>query len=483
MDDMESQKFESAFKDAFAEAKVDPSENVWNNIELDLARAEGGELKRRILFFKLLAAASVTFAMCVAGVGYYVVQNNDAVSSEILAEQQSRIESLMAEQTLREKSVDKGAADLTISPTDRSSSLTVAENVSDGEPKTGVVKYTNNSNVSYARYNQSGSTDKIVNSELIDDGSKSSNSRIRSVTNSSDPRESSAVYASHIQHLPKTISPAIMTASVQDESDPFNEMMLKLRQKELEMQAADTKEKKKLKSENLWTSVGFSAGGFNTVSSGTPAQSSSFAGVFANNNVADHQTKASGVAYTAGVSMGTRLSNRWVLQGGVNYMAQSSDYTADAVVTSDYQTFQAGSVNKMQSTDAEFLASAPYNVNNSLQYLGIPLQAGYLVVDRKFGIQINAGVSTDLFLQNTLTPESDALSRTTQGRGDDSPYRPLNFSGLLGTELSYRLGDRYRLALNPGIRYPFSSIYKSELGIKAMPLTFDVGLKFRYIFH
>src|SRR5688572_22401993 len=107
MDDMESQKFENAFKGAFAEAKVDPSENVWNNIELDLARAEGGELKRRILFFKLLAAASVTFAMCVAGIGYYTVQHNDAVNAEMLAESQRKIESLTTEQNYTSKKSDE----------------------------------------------------------------------------------------------------------------------------------------------------------------------------------------------------------------------------------------------------------------------------------------------------------------------------------------------------------------------------------------
>ncbi|NJM26474.1 MAG: hypothetical protein HC859_14340, partial [Bacteroidia bacterium] len=40
-------------------------------VELALERQEGGKLKRRILFYKMLAAASVVFAMAIAGVGYY----------------------------------------------------------------------------------------------------------------------------------------------------------------------------------------------------------------------------------------------------------------------------------------------------------------------------------------------------------------------------------------------------------------------------
>jgi hypothetical protein len=96
---------------------------------------------------------------------------------------------------------------------------------------------------------------------------------------------------------------------------------------------------------------------------------------------------------------------------------------------------------------------------------------------------MNAGLSTDLFLQNTITPEGGSLDKTTQGNGDDSPYRTLNFSGLMGTEVSYRFGQRYRLSINPGFRYPLNSVYKSDIGVESTPLTFDVGLRFRYIFH
>jgi hypothetical protein len=204
-------------------------------------------------------------------------------------------------------------------------------------------------------------------------------------------------------------------------------------------------------------------------------------------NVVKNQSKAAGRAYTMGVSVGGKVSERWVLQGGVNYQTQSSDYTSNTVVGSkDYATFKAASITEINNagkSDSRLLTTSSYNVNASLQYISVPLQAGYLVINRGFGVQLNAGVSTDLFIQSTLTPDEGSLEKSTQGNTAESPYRTVNFSGLVGTELSYRFGERYRVALNPGLRYPFSSIYKSELNVNANPLTFDVGLRFRYIFN
>jgi hypothetical protein len=310
------------------------------------------------------------------------------------------------------------------------------------------------------------------------------NNKVQSITNTGreDTQKLPPLYQPQNPELQFPVSTA----------DPGMLLLAKLAAEEQQYLEEDKNEKKN-KSEQLWTSVGFAAGGFNannpTVSA--PQSSAYYSSSNGASNTAAKQSNASGVAYSFGVSVGAKLSDRWVLQGGVNYLTQSSDYTANNVVVVDnnFQAPKTESLNTFSalvadaSTQTRVAQTFPYNVNNNVQFVSVPLQAGYLVINRKFGLQVNAGVSTDLFLQNTITPDGGGLTKTTQGRGGDSPYRSLNFSGLMGTELSYKIGHRYRVALNPGLRYPFSSVYKTNTGVDATPLTFDVGLRFRYIFH
>jgi hypothetical protein len=125
--------------------------------------------------------------------------------------------------------------------------------------------------------------------------------------------------------------------------------------------------------------------------------------------------------------------------------------------------------------------SSPYEINSVNEYLSVPVQAGYLLVDRKIGLQLNSGLSTDFFMQNTLTDKSGQLASFSSSAGTESPYRMVSWAGLVGTELSYKIATHYRVAITPGLRYSLNSVLKSD-AVSANPLVWDVGFRFRYIF-
>jgi len=528
MNDMERRKFEDSFQEAFKDAEANPSENVWTNIELDLEKADGDKMKRRLVFFKMLAAASIVFAISVAGIGYYVFQRSDmgnlAQQTAPIADQNKSKDEASASSLKNDSpgsSLEEADANVSGNETQTNKSLAPIAGSSqqekdellrkdpgqspatkaNGETQNGSNKNSNNDTIA------KGATaliaaDQNLNSTATQATSKANGNdktaNVTTPTSATSTQDDSMISASAAAaaettgKLPELYQPAEPKLQLPvSNADPGMLLLAKLAEEEKKF-ALEEKNQAKNKTENLWTSVGFAAGGVNANNpSVAPVPSNT---LYSTNSAptASNQSKASGVAYSVGVSVGTKISRRWVLQGGINYSTQTYDYTANSVVVvnNNFASPKAASINELfapQLLDATATTTVaqtfPYNVNNNVRFVNLPLQAGYLVVNRKFGFQLNAGVSTDVFLQNTITPDGGGLTKTTQGSGDESPYRSLNFSGLMGTELSYRLGDRYRVSLNPGLRYPFSSVYKSNTGVDSTPLTFDVGLRFRYIFH
>ena len=47
---MERQRFEESWKDSFKDAEVSPSDSLWTNIELDIEKAEGKVMKKRVCY-------------------------------------------------------------------------------------------------------------------------------------------------------------------------------------------------------------------------------------------------------------------------------------------------------------------------------------------------------------------------------------------------------------------------------------------------
>ena len=155
--------------------------------------------------------------------------------------------------------------------------------------------------------------------------------------------------------------------------DPGMRLLLE-RAEEERRWAQEDKKQAKDNSEKLWTSVGFAAGGFNANNPSVGGAPANAMYAMSSSQTATQQSKANGVSYSVGVGFGTKLSNRWILQGGLSYMTQSSDYTANSVVVVDnnYADPKAASLNAFapqladERADTKVAQTFPYNVNNTL---------------------------------------------------------------------------------------------------------------------
>lgn len=187
-----------------------------------------------------------------------------------------------------------------------------------------------------------------------------------------------------------------------------------------------------------------------------------------------------GTSYSFGVMVGRQISKRWIVQTGFTYWKQRVDFESNIVGGSGL-TATAYTADLVRDNGSSYTITTPYTLNSTTEFISLPVQFGYMLIDRKVGWILHAGVAPDLFLHNTLTDKSGNYKNFSQKSGENATYRTLSWSGLASTEVSIRLSERYRFALVPGVRYSFTDIVKDDSG-SGKAVVLDVGFRFRYIF-
>jgi hypothetical protein len=455
MKNTERQKFDDAWRDAFQQAEQTPSAEVWSALDHHLTQAEGGIMKRRVIFYQRLAAAAILFALAFGALtAYYASEQTDIVAEEVVSSPKTE------------------------NPVTNNESKNLADNLSEGR-----------SNIDSKQESSAYSQDSpVVNSLTPQDNTGAYNGQqfvlSDSAKNNDDPKQNTDRFSGWDYNR------GITRISVADLPSPEVFLVGKVRdvtivRKLPAMPASFMAESKRHKrtDEDLWASIGAATGNYSPqVNTGSVNYAVVSGGAFSNRSAAS-SSDSRGSAYSVGVNLGKRLSDRWILQGGVNYLNQAIGYNSNiATLQSNNQAkaFVADYALQEQNTNSVLLTN-PYEINSVSEFISLPVQAGYLLVDRKLGLQLNSGLATDIFLQNTLTDKSGQLDKYAEGAGTDSPYNTFSLSGLLGSELSYKIGTQYRLSVAPGLRYSMSSVLKSESGT-ANPLVWDLGFRFRYIF-
>lgn len=538
MKSSENRKFEEAWKKAFADAEGNVSDSVWNNIDSQLARAESGEMKKRIVFYKWLAAASVVFALGVGGVFVYrnSFEDIDGSRQSSFAEAtEDKFEAGKGEEvdngklTIVKEQGEVGSRDALGEDADihrqgRQSSIAEAK---EDKLAVGSVEKIDKAQlaVDKNKVGKVGDPDALVQvidihrqygQQMVGKGEAVENgkgmSKIDGEKKLGDEKflaeqttdaslaiveeplkgEAKSAEVKSMNELTGSsqtgVTAIIPTENILKETDTvaFIESPIKIAKVEELKSDEEKKVVKKVVEENWWAAVSGSAGSYDP--NGGAATSSSLlrnapAGTFSP-SASQNNTASLGTAYSYGVNFGKRITPRWVLISGVGFLSQSINYPSNQAVFNASQA-QAFSADASKLSNSNGTTAAPinsYELNSINEFITVPLQAGYLIVNKKIGVQLNAGVASDIFVRNSLVDPTSRLSTNTQTAGENSTYRTFNWTGLVGTELSYRISNHYRISVIPGMRYSFNSILKPTVGSTITPLIWDVGFRFRYIF-
>ncbi len=129
----------------------------------------------------------------------------------------------------------------------------------------------------------------------------------------------------------------------------------------------------------------------------------------------------------------------------VNGYKLNAEYGADAISNSDV---------------LNFAQVAEQGIEQHLDYIELPFNLRYTVVDRKFELQLVGGMSTNFLVNNYVTMETDA---GTADIGYLTNIRSVNYSGNAGVGMIYHLHERFSLLLEPRFRYFLNSVNDATL--------------------
>ncbi len=122
--------------------------------------------------------------------------------------------------------------------------------------------------------------------------------------------------------------------------------------------------------------------------------------------------------------------------------------------------------------------NAEEGIRQHLDYLELPFNLRYTLLDRDFKIQLLGGMSTNLLVNNYVSMESGGVSKEI---GYLTNIRNVNYSGNAGLGFVYHFLDQLSLSVEPRFRYYLNSVNDATLP-STRPYTFGIYTGINYFF-
>ncbi|WP_422359437.1 outer membrane beta-barrel protein [Reichenbachiella sp.] len=196
----------------------------------------------------------------------------------------------------------------------------------------------------------------------------------------------------------------------------------------------------------------------------------------------------SGQSVAGGLNLGKRLNKRFVLSSGLHYSAfntgsATSQVVADANDNNYALTEETDDVNLEAALSEGNLRYAGQEVQlaNEYQYLTVPLKAGYILLDKKFNITVNTGLSSNFLIDSELVSSGESQTLSNDFSTSES-YNSIYFNFLTSVEFGYVFKQHYQFLLEPNYNQALTNFTSSNHSDNAKPRNVGVTVGFRYNF-
>lgn len=166
-------------------------------------------------------------------------------------------------------------------------------------------------------------------------------------------------------------------------------------------------------------------------------------------------------------------------QGPEGIEVQSTSNSIGNIVTHSGDVYVNGSKESVPGLDAIASADPRYaesGITQHLEYLELPMNLRYTMVDRKLELQLIGGVSTNFLVNNYVSAEGQSSEI-----GYLTNIRTVNYAGNAGLGMIYHFADRISLSMEPRFRYFLNSVNDSTLPVTrpwSMGLYTGINIRF-----
>tara|TARA_Y100001972_G_scaffold119036_1_gene159840 strand:+ start:2685 stop:4091 length:1407 start_codon:yes stop_codon:yes gene_type:complete len=463
-ENFEGDSFEQEWKDAFEDASEQPNPGVWSNIERDLAYQQMASLKRKAMFYQWAAAAAM-FIAAFLGINYLI--SDKTINNNILTDSNSQEVPLQDQLSSNEPSdIERFAG-------------TIAGTIDREENNQKPLVYT---------------------SDVGDANNRNTKSRTGYfLSNQAEDEELTPKYLVFALDGMR-----IEQANVQYTIDANVER--RMYNKPINGKFLPRKSRRAQGQEKFWAGVGIGSGSFDPNYQSGPSNllASSLNLSTAENYAASNSFRIesqspavregmkSGSTIDMGLNFGVRVSSNWIVESGIYYTQADAVTQTNVVVESPnvVEPIAASSetrgVTELNSlVGSEKIIQYSYqdvNFDNTFQFASLPVKAGFILIDNRLNIVLNAGIATNLYLGNKLEDPNSDVANVSIGPGKSSPYREISFAGLGGLQIGYALFDQVEFTIEPYMRQPITSLTKQNTSFVASPsgLGINTGIRYRF---
>ncbi len=199
-------------------------------------------------------------------------------------------------------------------------------------------------------------------------------------------------------------------------------------------------------------------------------------------------------SYSYGLGINYALNKKWSIKTGVNSLAY--EYNTNGVVI--YQNVNAREIkhvnnnlqgsllqveNKSNSTTPEMTSSSGIvekfngSINQRMGYIEIPVEIGYKIIDKKFGVEVITGISSLLLNENAVSVVSSGQSIII---GAANNLNDFHFSGNLGIGFRYLFWKSFNANVNPMFKYQINTFNTDSGNFKPYLFGLYTGISYTF---